>query len=160
MENKTGLSVYIDTLWLAIGELAVAALVTLGFTIAKALGQDVVLYKAVTGALVGGAVTVVNFLILSVAVNRAVNGYIADRGEGEMDEEEAEKYAKEHGMAVQNAMTKSYILRMALMIGSLVLAMISGWFSPLATVIPLIMYRPVLYVVEFIKTKFKAKRGG
>lgn len=159
MDNKNILSKYIDTVWLALGEVAVGILVTVGFIIAKALGQDVAVYKAITGALLGGAVTVINFLILSVAVNRAVNGYVAEIGDREMDEEEAEKYAKEHGMAVQNAMTKSYLLRMGLMIGSLVLAMLSGWFSPLATVIPLLMYRPVLYAVEFIKTKVNAKRG-
>lgn len=160
MENKNKLSAYIDTVWLAVGEAVVGVLVTLGFIIAKALGAEVVIYKAITGALLGGAVTVVNFLILSVAINRAVNGYVSDIGDKEMDDEEAEKYAKEHGMAVQNAMTKSYLLRMLLMIGSLVLAMISGFFSPLATVIPLIMYRPVLYAVEFIKTKINRKRGG
>ena len=159
MDNNNILSKYIDTVWLALGEVAVGILVTVGFIIAKALGQDVAVYKAITGALLGGAVTVINFLILSVAVNRAVNGYVAEIGDREMDEEEAEKYAKEHGMAVQNAMTKSYLLRMGLMIGSLVLAMLSGWFSPLATVIPLLMYRPVLYAVEFIKTKVNAKRG-
>ena len=76
-----------------------------------------------------------------------------------MDEEEAEKYAKEHGMVVQNAMTKSYLLRMGLMIGALVLGMVSGYFSPLATVIPLLMYRPILYVTELIKIKIQARRG-
>ena len=76
-----------------------------------------------------------------------------------MDDEEAEQYAKENGASVQAAMMKSYLFRMLLMIGSLVLAMISGWFSPLATVIPLLMYRPILYAVEFIKIKFR-KNGG
>ena len=154
METKNKLSVYIDTVWLALGEVIVAVLVSLVFLIFGKLNYTVPL-----GALLGGAVTVINFLILSVSINRAINGYITERGDKEMDEEEAEKYAKEHGMAVQNAMTKSYLLRMALMIGALVLAMISGWSSPLATVIPLIMYRPILYVTEFIKAKVKAKRG-
>ena len=150
MENKSKLSNYIDTVWLALGEVIVAALVAVGFLIFKRFD-----YTVVTGALLGGAVTVVNFLILSIAIMRAVNGYIADRGDKEMDEEEAEKYAKEHGMAVQNAMTKSYILRMLLMIGSLVLAGVSGWFNIIATVIPLLMYRPILYVTEFIKSKVR-----
>ena len=154
METKNKLSVYIDTVWLALGEVIVAVLVSLVFLIFGKLNYTVPL-----GALLGGAVTVINFLILSVSINRAINGYITERGDKEMDEEEAEKYAKEHGMAVQNAMTKSYLLRMALMIGALVLAMISGWSSPLATVIPLIMYRPILYVTEFIKIKINARRG-
>ena len=76
-----------------------------------------------------------------------------------MDEEEAEKYAKEHGMTVQNAMLKSYMFRMLLMIGALVRAGISGWFDIIATVIPLLMYRPILYVVECIKAKLRRKEG-
>ena len=154
MENKNKLSVYIDTVWLALGEVIVALLVSVGFIIFKSFN-----YTVITGAALGGAVTVINFLILSVGVNRAVSKYIEGRGEGEMDEEEAEKYAKEHGMAVQNAMMKSYMFRMLLMIGALVLAGISGWFNIIATVIPLLMYRPILYVTEFIKTKLGAKRG-
>ena len=159
MENKNKLSVYIDTLWLALGEVVVAFIVFAGFLLAKTLGLELTLYKAITGSLLGGAVTVVNFLILSVSVNRAVNNYIRGRGEKEMTEEEAEQYAKEHAMDVQVAVAKSYVLRMALMIGSLVLAMLSGWFSAIATVIPLLMYRPILYVTEFIKIKVNARRG-
>ena len=87
MENKNKLSEYIDTLWLAIGELVVALLVLAGFLIARACGVEVTVYKVITGALLGGAVTVANFLILSVAVNRAVNGYIAGVGDKEMTEE-------------------------------------------------------------------------
>ena len=154
MKKQGTLSAYIDTVWLALGEIGAAILISLGFLIFRSFD-----YTVVTGALLGGTVTVINFLILSVAVNRAVNGYITERGDKQMDEEEAEKYAKEHGMAVQNAMTKSYLFRMALMIGALVLAMLSGWFNPLATVIPLLMYRPILYVTEFIKNKIRAKRG-
>ena len=156
MNNKNGLAVYIDSLWLALGEVLVAVLVTLGFLAAKALGLDVQIYKAILGALLGGAVTVINFLILSISVNRAVNNYITERGNKEMDEEEAEKFANEHSLAVQNAMTKSYIFRTFLMMGTLVVALITGWFNPIAAVIPLLMYKPILYAVEFIKA---AKRG-
>ena len=154
MGNKNKLLVYIDTLWLTLGELVVALIVSAGFLLFKRFD-----YTVVTGALLGGAVTVINFLILSVAVNKAVNGYIAGRGDKEMDDEEAEQYAQTHGNVVQNAMLRSYIIRMFLMLGSLVLAMVSGWFSPLAPVIPLLMYRPILYTVELIKAKIKAKRG-
>lgn len=159
MENKSKLSNYIDTLWLALGELIVAVLVTVGFIIAKALGMDLAIYKAITGSLLGAAVTVLNFFILSVAINRAVTRYIEDRGDKEMDDEEAEKYAKEHGMDVQNAMMKSYIFRMVMMLGSLALALLTGWFNVIATAIPLLAYRPVMYAVEFIKTKL-GKAGG
>ena len=159
MENKNKLSEYIDTLWLAVGELVVALLVLAGFLIARSLGVEVTVYKVITGALLGSAVTVLNFFILSVSVNRAVNGYIAGMCDKEMTEEEADEYAKKNSMNVQLAMTKSYVLRMALMLGSLVVALITKQFNVLATAIPLIMYRPILYVTEFIKTKIKAKRG-
>ena len=145
---------YIDTVWLAIGEAIVAALISVVFLLIGKFN-----YSVVTGAVLGGAVTVINFLILSVGINRAINKYVEERGDGEMDEEEADKYAKEHGMTVQNAMMKSYMLRMFLMIGALVLAGITGWFDIIATVIPLLMYRPILYVTEFIKTKLSIKRG-
>jgi hypothetical protein len=39
------------------------------------------------------------------------------------------------------------------MVGSLVLAFITGWFNPLATLIPLLLYKPLLYVVELINKK-------
>ena len=154
MNNKSKLSMYIDTVWLAIGEAIVAALISVVFLLIGKFN-----YSVVTGAVLGGAVTVINFLILSVGINRAINKFVEERGEDEMDEEEADKYAKEHGMTVQNAMMKSYMLRMFLMIGALVLAGVSGWFDIIATVIPLLMYRPILYVTEFIKTKMSAKRG-
>ena len=50
MENKKGLSVYIDSLWLARGEVAVAVLTTLGFLVARALGVEVAIYKAILGS--------------------------------------------------------------------------------------------------------------
>ena len=154
MNNKNKLSLYIDTVWLAIGEAIAAALISVVFLLIGKFN-----YSVVTGAVLGGAVTVINFFILSVGINRAINKFVEERGKDEMDEEEADKYAKEHGMTVQNAMMKSYMLRMFLMIGALVLAGVSGWFDIIATVIPLLMYRPILYVTEFIKTKMSVKRG-
>ncbi len=144
---------YIDTIYLGIGEIIVAALICGVYLILDALDLYQFSYTVITGAILGGAVTVVNMLILSVAVNRAVEKFIAERGTEEMDEETAQEYAKKNGMAVQNAMTRSYLIRLVLMLAALVLALLSGWFSPLATVIPLIMYRPIIYVTELIKRK-------
>ena len=151
MENKNSLLVYIDTLWLLIGELIVS-LITVG--VFALVGKFH--YSAITGALLGSAVTVLNFFILSVGVNRAVTRYVEARGTREMDEEEAEKFASEHSMDVQNAMMKSYMLRMLMMIGSLVLAGFSGWFNVIATVVPLLMYRPLITIIETIKKIAKA----
>ena len=153
METKNKLSAYADSLWLLLGELLASALTVGVFSL---LGKFH--YSVITGGLLGSIVTTLNFFILSVGINRAVNKYIEERGDKEMDEEEAAKFAETHKMDVQNAMAKSYILRMLLMIGSLVLAGLSGWFNIIATVVPFLAYRPVMYVIEFIKTK-KGKVG-
>ena len=154
MKIKNKLSEYIDTVLLALGELVVAVLVSLAFLLFGKFS-----YKVVTGALLGGAVMALNLFILTVSLDRAVKSYADGRGEKEMTEEEIEAYTKENGMKVQLAMAKSMLFRLPLMIGILVLAMISKQFSPLATVIPLIMYRPILHVSEIIKIKLQEKRG-
>ena len=153
METKNKLSAYADSLWLLIGELMASALTVGVFSL---LGKFH--YSVITGGLLGSIISTLNFFILSVGINRAVNKYIEERGDKEMDDEEAEKFAAAHKLDVQNAMAKSYILRMLLMIGSLVLAGISGWFNIIATVVPFLAYRPVMYAIEFIKTK-KGKVG-
>lgn len=137
-----------DVLILALGEIIVAVLVVIGF-----LATGFFKWQVISGAVLGGAVTVINFLILSLAVNRALDKFMETRGEKELTEEEVEKLSKAQSIKVQNAITKSYVLRTGLMFGSLIVAFISGWFDPLATVIPLLMYKPLIYAVEFIKKK-------
>ena len=146
MNNK--FTKYSDAVLMAIGEAAVAVVITLVYT-AIGLFKLPVLF----GAVLGGIVTVINFLILSHAVNKALNKFISLRGEGEMTEEESAQFAKKHSVAVQAAVAKSYLFRTGLMVGSLVLAFITGWFDPVATVIPLLLYKPLLYAIEFIKRK-------
>ena len=65
MNIKNKLSEYIDTVLLAIGELIVAVLVSLVFLLFGKFS-----YKVVTGALLGGAVMVMNLFILSLSLNR------------------------------------------------------------------------------------------
>lgn len=154
MENKNKLSAYSDTLWLLIGEAIVALAVAVVYV---ALGRFD--YTVITGGALGAFITALNFFILSVGVNRAVNRYIEARGNEELDDEAAEKFAEDHKMDVQNAMMKSYIFRILLMLGSLALALWSGYFNVIATAIPLLAYRPVMYAVEFIKIKL-GKAGG
>lgn len=146
MNNK--FTKYSDAVLMAIGEAAVAVVITLVYT-AIGLFKLPVLF----GAVLGGIVTVINFLILSHAVNKALNKFISLRGDGEMSEEESAQFAKKHSVAVQAAVAKSYLFRTGLMVGSLVLAFITGWFDPIATVIPLLLYKPLLYTIEFIKRK-------
>ena len=150
-ENKSEASRQI--LLLTIGEVIVSALVCLVYFLLGRFELQVIL-----GTLLGSAVTVANFAMLTFSVNRAVDKYLELRGSREMSEEEAEAFAKEHTMAVQNAATKSLMLRTASMLAALVAAfLLTDLFSLLATAIPLLMFRPILYVLELIKSKGEKK---
>ncbi len=151
MENKSSSALQI--LALAAGEIIVSALVCVIYLI---LGKFD--YTVVTGSILGSIVTVANFAVLTFSVNRAVDRYLELRGSREMSEEEAEAFAKEHTVAVQNAATRSFILRTASMLATLVAAfLLTDLFAPLATAIPLLMFRPILYVLELIKSKGEKK---
>lgn len=146
MENRSSSTRQI--LALALGEAIVSALVCIVYL---AIGKFD--YTVPAGVALGSIVTVANFVFLTLSVNRAVDRYLELRGSREMDEEEAEKFANQHAMAVQNAATRSFIIRTVTMLAALVGAFLLEWFSPLATVIPLLMFRPLLYVLELIKRK-------
>ena len=111
-------------------------------------------YTVVAGVALGSVVTVANYLVLAITVNRAIDRYMELRGDKEMTEEEAEIFASKHAMEVQNAASRSFLIRTVSMLGTLVAAfLLTSWFSPLATAVPLLMFRPVLYVLELIKSK-------
>lgn len=140
---------------LAAGELVVAFLTALVYFILSLIFKDTVIfdYTVITGALLGAVVPVINFLILSFSVNRAVNKYIEELSGRELNEEEAERFAAEHKAKINLAVTRSYIVRTLLMIGTLVLAFILECFDPIATVIPLLLYKPIMYITQYVRSK-------
>ena len=142
-----------DIAFMAIGEFAIALLVIVAFIIADALSLTEFEYRVITGALLGLTVTLLNYIFLILSVDKAVNDFMALRGNKEMDDEEAEKFASEHAMPVQNAIKISFITRTASMLVTLVVAFILDWFNPIATAIPLLAFRPLLTVIEMIKGK-------
>lgn len=146
MENKNDTAKQIALLTLA--EVVISAVICLVYFL---LGHFS--YKVITGAALGSVVTVANFIFLTFSVNRAIDRYLELRGTREMDEEEAAKFAEEHAMAVQNAATRSFIIRTVTMLAAFVIAFLLEWFEPLATVIPLLMFRPILYILEALKKK-------
>ena len=108
------------------------------------------------GASLGSAVTVINFIFLVLTANRAVDKAMADRGDGEMSDEEASKFAEEHKASLAVAIKVSYIVRTASIAGALLLAfLLSDTFNVIATVIPLVMYRPIITLSQIIKKKQK-----
>ena len=154
--NNTDKRAYLKELSaLAIGE-AIVAIITVGvFLLLDVIFEDKSFFDftVLTGSVLGCAVVIVNFLILSVSVNRAVERYLSERGDKEMTDEEAEAFAREHQSRVQLAVARSYIIRTVLMIGTLVLAFILEWFNPIATLVPLIMYKPVIYITNILKQR-------
>ena len=134
---------------LILGELLVSLIVAGVYLILRKFS-----YAVVTGCLLGSAVAIFNFIFLSVAVNRAIDKAMADRKEGEMTEEEAAEFAKISGPAVQRAAQGSYVLRQVLMLGVLAGAFLLGdLVDVIATLVPLLMFRPLLSVCGLIKKK-------
>ena len=70
---------------LVLGELLVSLIIVGVYAVLNKFS-----YAVVAGALLGSAVTVFNFVFLSISVNRAIDKVMAQRGDKEMSEEEAE----------------------------------------------------------------------
>lgn len=157
-KDNSGVSAALgEALIILVGE-AVVALITAGvFFLLDILGTGIKLdYTVWLGLLLGSVVTVANFLILAITVNRAVNKALEKRPPGEMTDEEAAAFAEENRASVQLAAAGTYILRTLLMLGALVGAfLLGGVFNVVATLVPLIMYRPIIFVSEFFR-----KKGG
>ena len=138
-----------EILFLVVGELIVSLIVSGVYLLLNRFS-----FAVIRGCLLGSAVTVFNFVFLSISVNRAIDKALAGRKEGEMTEEEAEAFAAENQAAVQRAAQGSYLVRQILMLGVLVCAfLLDGWFDVIATVIPLVMFRPLLTVCGLMKSK-------
>lgn len=150
---KKFLADYREALVVLVGEIAVS-LIMFGIYLAIGAFDMSVVY----GALLGSAVTVLNLFALSFLINRALKKYMELRGDKEMSEEEAAAFSAEHGRSVQLAARGSYIVRTVMMVGSLALAFIlSDLFDVVATLIPLIAYRPIIFVSEIIRMRAMAK---
>ena len=138
-----------EILFLVVGEIIVSLIVSGVYVLLDRFSPAVI-----GGCLLGSAVTVFNFVYLSVAVNRAIDKAMANRKAGEMTDEEAAAFAAENQAAVQRAAQGSYLVRQILMLGVLVGAfLLDGWFDVIATLIPLLMFRPLLTVCGLMKKK-------
>lgn len=145
----------VEALLILVGEAICSAIVSLIFFAFGSLDLSVFL-----GSLLGIAVVLVNYLILAISVNRAVDRYLEKRGSEDMTEEEASAFAAKNSASVSLAAGGTYILRMLLMLGVLVGAfLLKGVFNVIATLVPLVAYRPVIFVIELIRSKSKKKKG-
>ena len=138
-----------EILFLVFGEIIVSLIVAGVYLLLDQFSTAVI-----SGCLLGSAVAIFNFVILSVSINRAIDKAMAGRKAGEMSEEEATAFAAENQAAVQRAVQGSYLVRQILMLGVLVCAfLLNGWFDVIATLIPLLMFRPLLSACGLLKSK-------
>ena len=119
-------------------------------------------------------VAILNFLFLSISVNRAFDKILAENElpkkddiitdinvnveNTEEDEENTEndaaaRFAAEHQAQLQNSIKISYFLRNITMVVALVLAMVTGWFNVIATIVPLLMFKPILTVYATVERR-------
>lgn len=138
---------------MAIAEAAVTLLVCLGVGVLHLVGVYTFNIGVILGALLGALITLINYAFLTISVDKAISNYLKLRGEREMTDEEAEKFAAENSMPIQNAIKTSFIIRTASILITLVVAFLTQWFNPLAAVIPLLAFRPLLTIIESIKGK-------
>ena len=146
MNNKNS---FLKEWWtIVVGELAVSVITVLVFLL---IGQFS--YRVITGVILGSAVIILNFLFLYISMNKAIDNYMALRGDKEMTEEEAEKFARDNAVIIQNATKLSYIIRTFSMLIALVVALLLDWFDIIATVVPLLAFRPVLFASQLLGKK-------
>ena len=143
---------YTSVLWLLLAEAAVSAVVIGVFALIIFVFPDVLFYetefyKVITGSVLGVAATTLNFFALCFTVNRAVDKYMTVRGDGEMDEEEAAKFANENAAKVQAEVTKSYLLRMLILAAACAL-LFTKQFDVVAVVVPMLVQRPLIVLIE------------
>lgn len=147
---------YSDVLQFAIGEIIVTALTVLGFFVLSILEVFKFDITVVFGALLGFVIIVANYAMLTFSVNRELDKYMKLRGDREMSEEEAAQFAKENTAPIQAAIKKSFILRTASMLITLVAAfLLSKIFNPFAAAIPMFAFRPVLTVIELVAARMR-----
>ncbi|MBE6537148.1 MAG: hypothetical protein E7673_04260 [Ruminococcaceae bacterium] len=161
-----------EIITLAIGEVIIGILISAVYLLIQKFD-----YKVPLGSLLGGAVTVFNFIFLSVSVNRAIDeamanynarqikkpdvvieetGSVSDTSEdADPYDDETAKFAQENAAKITNAVKVSYIVRTASVVIVLAVAFITKQFNVLATVIPILAFRPILTLSELLK-----KKGG
>ena len=140
----------VTELWLlAAGEAIVSVLTVIVYIL---LGKFQ--YSVVTGVLLGSIVMLLNFIFMCISVNRAVDNIMAERGNAEMDDEQASEFAQKHKGTLTRTIQLSGAIRTLSIIVVLILSFALGdYFDVIATLIPLISFRLILMLTELIPKK-------
>ena len=149
-----------ESAFVLIGEAIVSLLIVAAYLIISLFSEDIVIYKVITGVCLGSAVTVLNFLFLSLSTNSVIDRFLEARGTAEMTEEEAEAFAAKYQAELQNKAKLSYIIRTVTMLGALVVAFLVDQFAVIPTLIPLFMLRPIITVRGLIGRRGESNNGS
>ena len=152
MKNKN-LPLY-ETAFILVGEIIVSLIICGVYLLLNKFS-----YKVITGCALGTLVTVFNFLFLAISTNRAFDRAVEARGSKEMTDEEIEEFTTAQQREISNAVKVSYITRTLTMLLALVLAFILDWFDVIATLVPLLMLRPIITLEAIIREKRKGGEG-
>ncbi len=144
---------FFEALLILLGELVVSVIVCGIYLIINKFS-----YKVVTGAILGSVVTTLNFLFLAISTNNAFDRAVEARGNKEMTEEEIEEFTAAHQKELNFAIKRSFIIRNISMVITLVVAFVLDWFDVIATLVPLLMLRPIITVESLIRQKMN--KGG
>ena len=132
---------------LAFGELIVCAIVITVY----ALIQKTVRWQVPVSALIGATVMVANFFFLARATDKMFMLAMSMRGNNEMNDEEIAAFTAEYQAKMALKMQASFLIRLLSMAATCALTFI--FLEGIAATVPLLMYRPLLYVNEFFRKK-------
>lgn len=151
----------VETVAVVIGELIAAAITCLIFFIANGF---TIHYSVFTGSALGIVIMVANFLLLAISTNIAIDKAMEERGTKEFTDEEAEEFAAKHKAKIALVSRISFFVRVATMIGALVLAFLikdangDAVFNVIATLVPLLVFYPLIFVSQLLLQR-RAKNG-
>ena len=118
-----------ETLYLLLGELLCSAIIVGIYALLGSLKPNVI-----WGVLVGSVLSTANFFMLGVSADAA-----------------ADKAQEQNVKGGKSLMRMSYQVRLIVMFVILFAFAKSGLCSPLAMVLPLVLFRPILMVIEFLR---------
>ncbi len=147
---------FLEIIIILIGELIVCALTAGVYLIVEAAADNnAFTYRVITGAALGTAVVIANYLFLTISVDRALKKVMALRPEGEMTDDEIIEFSEKNQGIIKNAAALSYIVRTLsmLVLFILVFTLLKEWFAVIATVVPLLAFRPIIMAGEIFRRR-------
>lgn len=140
------------TLLLTACELSVCALTVLVYYLIGQLSVPVI-----SGGLLGAAVMIGNFVALALISSHSLDRVLAERRDGQMSEEELLAFVGEHEARLKLRIRLSQTVRMLMMLAVLVVALLTPWFDVIATLVPMLLFRPCLMLIGLLMNRLGPK---